>query len=494
MIHPSSFPRYLAFLVALFVAGGCANTTNLVTGENVRGAYSWQQEVQLGQEADQQIVAQYGVYDHEQLGRYVEEVGQAVLQTSAYTDPATPSEIRNTPFTFRVLDTETVNAFALPGGFVYVTRGLLAHLENEAQLAVVLGHEIGHVLGRHSSQQAADAQLGQLGLIGAAVLGQTVLGGSAGETILNAGGTGVQLLMLKYGRDAEREADQAGVAYAEFAGYDASEGAAFFETLDRLQDQSGGGLPSFLSTHPDPGEREQTIVQLAAQYDTGTAVNAESFLRRLDGVVLGMNPRQGFTEGSTFYHPDLRFRFSYPQGWRVTNQAAAVTVAQPDNQAQLQLALAQESSARAAARAFAERQGITVQDSRAVTVNGLPAYGVVARAQAQQQTLGVVAYFIEHGGGVYSMLGLTPSQAFSQYQGVLEQAMRSFSRLTDSRYLTREPVRIDLVETSRSGTFASLVEGRRLPQDFDLEKMAILNQTTSQAVIPSGRLLKLTRR
>ena len=204
--------RPYTFVLALLLVAGCGTTNrNLVTGESQRGAYNWQQEVQLGTEADQQITAQYGAYNNATVTAYVERIGQQVLSTSAYADPAqTPAEIRNTPFHFRVLDTPVVNAFALPGGYVYVTRGLLAHLENEAQLAVVLGHEIGHVLARHASRRAADAQLGQFGLLGAAVLGGVVGGGQVAQGILDYGGTGVQLLFLKNGRGDEREADRAG--------------------------------------------------------------------------------------------------------------------------------------------------------------------------------------------------------------------------------------------------------------------------------------------
>ena len=217
----------LAVLVVTLSACGTTNQ-NFVTGEEQRGAYTWQQERELGAQADQQIVAQFGLYAEDpELTAYVERIAQDVLQTSAYTDPSTPVEVRNTPFVFRVLDSPVVNAFALPGGFIYVTRGLLSYLENEAQLAVVLGHEVGHVLGRHSSEQAARAQLNQFGLIGAAVLGGVVGGGNVAQGILEYGSTGVQLLQLKYGRGAEREADMAGVAYAEFAGYDAAEAARF---------------------------------------------------------------------------------------------------------------------------------------------------------------------------------------------------------------------------------------------------------------------------
>ena len=472
---------------------GCGQSVqNLVTGESTRGAYTWQQEVQIGQEADPQIIAQYGLYDDAGLQAYVERMGQEVLQTSAYTDPSTPAEIRNTPFYFRLLDSDVVNAFALPGGYIYITRGLMSHLENEAQLAVVLGHEIGHVLGRHSSQRAAQAQMGQLGLIGAAVLGGVVGGGNVAEGILNYGGTGAQLLFLKYGRDAERESDQAGVAYAEFAGYDASEAARFFRSLARLSAQGGGGgIPSFLSTHPDPGEREQTIPQLAAQYDTGTAINAPQYLQQIDGIVLGQNPRQGFTEDGKFYHPDLRFMFDYPNGWQLANGAAAVQIGEPNGKAIMQFTFAQQESAQAAGRAFASQEGFQTAGQEAVTVNGNRGYAVSGSANTQQGQLGILAYFIEYGGNVYQFMGLTSANAFSQYDNTFRNTFRSFERLTNSNYLNRQPVRLDVVDVSRSATFQSLLSNRPMPYGMDANGLAIMNEVQLSQQIPAGTMLKL---
>ncbi len=489
--------RPFYFLVALLLAaplGGCGQaTTNLVTGETTRGAYTWQQEVQIGQEADQQIIAQYGLYDDPQLQAYVTRIGQEVLQTSAYSDASTPAEIRTTPFHFRLLDSDVVNAFALPGGYVYVTRGLLAYLENEAQLAVVLGHEVGHVLARHSSQRAADAQLGQLGLLGAA-LGSAVLGAGAGVTqgILEYGSTGVQLLFLKYGRDAEREADRAGVAYAEFAGYDAAQAASFFRSLGRLSQQSGGGIPSFLSTHPDPGEREQTIPQLAAQYDPqGTAVNAQPYLQQIDGIVLGTNPRQGFTENGMFYHPDLRFQFDYPNGWQVANGAAAVQIAEPNGRAVMQFTIAQESSAQAAGRAFAGQQGFRVSDQQDARVNGNTAYVVGGTASTQQGDLGVLAYFIEYGGNVYQFIGFTGKDSFGTYRDEFQSTFRSFNRLTNAEYLGRQPVRLDVEQANRTAPFQTFLSGRPTPYGMDANGLAIMNEVQLGQQIPAGTALKL---
>ncbi|MEM1117001.1 MAG: M48 family metalloprotease, partial [Bacteroidota bacterium] len=388
-------PSMVVALALLLSACGTTNT-NLVTGESQRGAFTWAQEIELGRETDQQITAQFGLYDDAALTAYVRRLGEDVLATSAYTDPNTPAEIRNTPFTFRVLDADLVNAFAVPGGYVYVTRGLMAFLENEAQLAVVLGHEIGHVLGRHSSQRAQRAQLGQFGLIGAAI-GSAVLGAGSGVTqgILDYGGTGLQLLQLSYSREAEREADLAGVAYAEFAGYDASEAARFFRTLNRLSD--GNAPPTFLSTHPNPEEREQNIMALAnsdPRYQ-GTAVNTGPYLAQIEGIVLGQDPRQGFVEDGVFWHPELRFRLDVPRGWRTQNSPAAFQMAEPNGQAVVQLTLAQGSTAEGAARALASQQGVQVSGSGAVTVGGNRAYRVEGTAPQQNGSLGFSATFVE---------------------------------------------------------------------------------------------------
>lgn len=483
----------LVLLAVLFSACGTTNV-NYVTGEEQRGAYSWAQEVQLGTEADQQIQSQYGLYSEDpQLTAYVERIANEVLQTSAYTDPTTPVEVRNTPFHFRILDSPVVNAFALPGGYVYVTRGLLAYLENEAQLSVVLGHEIGHVLGRHSSEQAARSQLGQLGLLGAAVLGGVIGGGRVAEGILNYGGTGVQLLNLSYGRDAEREADQAGVAYAEFAGYDATQAARFFVALQRLGEASGqGGIPNFLSTHPNPGERAQTIPQLAAAYDPqGSEVRATDYLSQIEGIVLGEDPRQGFVEGNTFYHPTLRFQFSFPRGWQSQNSPAAFIMSEPNGQAALQLTLVQGGSAQSAARSFGSQQGVQISGSGAVTVNGNTAYRVEGTVQQQNGALGFSATFVEYGDNIYQILGITSASLLNQYIGAFRSTGDSFSRLTGRDFLNRQPVRLEVVTAPAGASLESLLRGRPQPIGLSEEEIAIMNQASLRDPLPAGSSVKL---
>jgi predicted Zn-dependent protease len=485
----------LAVLPALgLTATGCGQpVTNLVTGEQQRGAYTWQQEVQIGQENHPQVVAFFGLYDEQNLGTYVRELGQSVLETSAWALPETPAEIRATPFHFYVLDADMPNAMALPGGYIYVTRGLMAFLENEAQLAVVLGHEIGHVLARHHSRRAAQQQLGQAGLLGAAILGGIVGGGRVAQGILDIGGTAAQLLFLSHSRDAEREADLAGVAYAEFAGYDAAQAASFFGSLRRLGERQGS-IPSFLATHPDPAERQQTIPQLSAQHDPkGTAVNRDEYLNRINNIVIGENPRVGYTQGNTFHHPELRFRFNFPQGWRLTNSASAVQMAEPNGRAIMQFTFAQETTAQAAGQTFARQQGVRVTEQGALQVQGNRAYAVAGTAATQQGEIGFIAYFIEHGGNVYQFLGMTAANAMGTYRNQFLQSLNSFQTETDPQVLNRQPVRLEVVRVQQATPFANLLQGRPMPPGMSQNDLAIMNEVELNTTIPAGRTVKLPR-
>lgn len=487
---------YLLVLGALLVIEGCAVSTNPVSGRRRLYGYSWSEERRIGQEADRQIVAQYGVYDDPKLAAYVDSLGQVILQHSHLRRPETPAEFRNTPFVFRVLDSPIVNAFALPGGYIYVTRGLLAHVNNEAQLAVVLGHEIAHVAARHASQRAFELQLGQVALLGGAVVGQEVLG-LPGSHVLQLGGAVAQLLFLKYSRDDERESDRLGVEYAARAGYDAAEAAAFFTSLKRLSEQAGATLPSFLSTHPDPGEREQTIRALAAHWRTAlpTAMDRvlqEPYYRRIEGLVLGEDPRQGYVDGQSFYHPTLRFWFPVPAGYHVINQPTQVILAQDKQEAVLVLTLASATSAAAAAQSWQGQQGLTIIDQGSERINGLAAVYVVAEGKtADGQLVRVLRYFIEHEGRVYSFAGYALREQYARHQPTFLQTIRGFAPLRDSARLNVQPIRLQVLRAARSTPFRALLLD--LPKGFTPEAVALLNQVTLDAPIPAGTPLKLPR-
>lgn len=489
--------RLVALLALVASSTGCGSTSrDIVSGSRRAFGYTWAQQVQIGREADPQILAQYGKYDEKAgLEAYVNAIGQRLVAVSHLRRSTASPEVLNTTFTFRVLDSPVVNAFALPGGYIYVTRGLLSHIENEAQLAVVLGHEIAHVARQHAARQAFEAQRSQIGLIAGALLGQAVLGGNAAENILNLGSQGLQLLQLKYGREDETESDELGVEYATLAGYRAEEGASFFTTLKRLTDKSGGSLPEFLSSHPDPGNREGRVRQLAQEWaarapSTALTVGEEPFMQQVDGVVFGENPRQGYVEGSAFLHPDLRFQFTIPQGWQLQNDAQQVLLG--TNGVVAQLTLSQQTSAVNAAREAAGQQGVQVVDSRQTSVNGLPAALVVLDGQTEQGVVRVAYQFVEYGGRVYQMAAMSTQQGFGQFQNQIGQFLGSFRPLTDSRALAIQPSRLDVRAAPRTTTFRSLVP-TSLPNKITADDLAIANQTTLDATVQAGTKVKLVQ-
>jgi predicted Zn-dependent protease len=307
-------------VVALFGAttlGACA--TNPVTGKRELALVSEEQEIQMGRQAAQEVAQTLGLVDDDGLQQYVQRVGASL---------AADTERPGLPWTFRVVEDPTPNAFALPGGFIFVTRGMMTLMNSEAELASVLGHEIGHVTARHSVEQISRAQLAQLGLGLGAILAPEIA-----QQYGQLAGTGLQLLFLKYGRDDERQADELGFRYALQDNYDVREFADVFADLQRLsQASSESPVPNFLSTHPDPGERVETARRRVAALNRsldGTIVDRAEYLQRIDGLAYGENPRNGFFRDGTFIHPDLRFRLDFPARWQAQNLPQAVVAVSP---------------------------------------------------------------------------------------------------------------------------------------------------------------------
>jgi predicted Zn-dependent protease len=206
--------------------------------------------------------------------------------------------------------------------------------------------------------------------------------------------------------------------------------------------------------------------------------------------VLGDDPRQGFVENETFYHPELRMQFRIPSGWRVNNMASAVQIAEPNGRAAIELTFAQEQSADAAARALAGQQGLQVTDQRNVSL-GSRAVRLEGVATTQQGQLGFLAYFIEDGGRVYRFTGLAPAAQFASHRSTMDDAIGSFRRLTDSRFLSRTPVRVDVVQAPRTGAFSTFLQGRPTPYGLDATRLAIMNQVDTGTSVPAGAPLKL---
>jgi len=485
-------------LIVIFLAiflSGCVVQKNPVTGKKRAYAYSWSQERQIGENADKQIQQEYGVYDDPKLQEYVSRIGQKVLSESHLRRKDTPEKFKETPFTFRILNSPVVNAFALPGGFVYVTRGLLSHLENEAQLAVVLGHEIGHVAARHASQQALQQKIGQAALIGGAVVGQEVFGVS-GQDILNLGSSAAQLLFLRYSRDDEREADQLGVEYAAMSGYQAASASHFFTSLKRLSDKSGQNLPSLLSTHPDPGNREKTIVKLADQwkqkgYDQ-KVIDKQAFMNEINNIIYGDNPREGLTQNGYFFHPDLKFKFPVPDKWQVINQASQVVFVSPKQDAIMIMSIdSQSENPRQSVMNVINQNGIQVLETGSAKSGDITAYKATATAQTQNnKTIKLFIYALDFNNNIYRFTDYSALENFPDFQPDFINTARGFSKITDSKILNIKPVRLHVVKTQKSAPFKSFLPSK-LPMNLKPDDIAIINQVSLNENISSGNDLKI---
>ena len=483
----------LALVLSSLLWVGCTMETVPATGEKRFLGYTWQEESAIGKQSSKEIAALFGLYRDPQLERYVTEVGNRVLASSHLRRPGTAEEFRNTPVTFTILDSPVINAMALPGGYVYVTRGMLAYLNNEDQLAAVLAHEIGHVAARHAARQAWQQQLGQGLLLGGALIGQGVLGLPA-QNLLNLGGMAAQLLFLRYSRDDELEADQLSVDYSSRAGYDPRQAILFFQTLNRIQEKEGQGMPNFLSTHPNPGDRIERIRELTARQPlekSGAPPAPARYLNAIDGLVLGEDPRQGFVEGNVFYHPALRFRFPAPRGFKLINQPAQVVMVENQNRAFLGFAGSGEKSLESAAARFLNQSGLRVIERRPMRSGQLPAFAVVADARTTNgQVVRAMVYFIDYRGSIYQFVGYAAPQAFDAFRGVFLQTMQGFGEIQDPGIVNREPVRLALETVSRRAPFNDLLP-KSLPAPFKPEEVAVLNQVDLKQAIEPGRILKI---
>lgn len=400
---------------------GCS--TNLATGERHLNLVSESQEIAMGKEYDVQTQAAIGVYDNAEVQKYIQQLGTSI---------AAKTERPNLLWTFRVVDDPVVNAFALPGGFIYVTRGLLAHMNNEAQLTGVVAHEIGHVTARHSVNNMSNQMLAQLGLgIG------MILAPEEMQKYGSLASTALSILFLKFSRDDETQADALAVRYMARVEKDPHELIQVMKLLERVSEASGGGrIPEWLSTHPSPPTRAQDItsqIDTMRQKPLATKTDPAAYLKHLDGLTFGENPREGYFKGSSFYHPDLKFQLEFPQGWKTANQKQAVIAQSEAGDAVLQLTLANARSADSASNAFFTQQGISTGQRQSQSINGLRSMNGTFTATTEQGSVAGKATFVEYDGRVYQILGYSTQQSWSGYQSPVNSAAASFNRLTDRR-------------------------------------------------------------
>lgn len=480
-------------LLFAFVEISCVIQQNPVSGRNRVFGYSWNQELELGKQADKEISEFYGIYQHEQLDTYITGIGEELLSHSHMRREDAQDRFRETEFEFRVLDSEVVNAFALPGGYNYVTRGMLAHMENEAQLAMVLGHEIGHVAARHASQRAARQQAGQILLIGGAVLGQELLG-LPGQDLLQLGSAAAQLVFLSYSRSNEREADKLGVEYAAMAGYQSEEGAGFFVTMQRLTERAGGGLPNILSSHPDPGNRERDIKRMAEEWrEKGYEqedVGRDRLFDRIDGMVWGVDPRKGLIEEERYYHPDNEFTFPLPSGWKSMKQRNQVLAHTEDQEAFMLFEPSTAETEEEAIRRITDREGMQQVGVEEDPRSDKGAWRGTALVESDGELLQLFLYAVEHDDQVYRFLGVAKADKFENYQSDFWGSARGFERLTDQQYLDVQPIRVSIETVEQETTFEELLPDE-LPRGVEAEEIAIMNQRYLDDTVEAGSRIKM---
>jgi predicted Zn-dependent protease len=464
------------YLTLAALAGLAACAVNPVSGQRELALVTESQEIEMGRQTAAAAEAQLGLVDDRALQDYVQRIGNRLAQAS---------ERPALPWTFRVADDPTPNAFAAPGGYIFVTRGLLAMMRNEAELASVLGHEIGHVTARHSVSQMSRAQLAQIGLGVGAIVSPTIA--QFGQ--LASGG--LQLLFLSYGRDDERQADDLGYRYALAQTYDVREMVNVFAALQQSAALAGqSAIPSWLASHPYPAERIKRIEKRLETLPRSPPlrVGEEDFMARIDGLMYGENPRNGYFESNRFLHPNLEFRLDLPQGWQLRNLAQAVVAGSPAKDALIQMTLA-EGGRQAAADAFFGQQGVTAGRVTRETVNGLGAIVGQFQAQTEQGALGGIAAFITHRDRTFRILAYTPAAKLSDYEGTFRRSINSFARLTDRAALARQPNRLAIVRVPQSMTLTQF--NQRHPSVVPLEELAIINQVAgSGTMLPANFMAK----
>lgn len=470
-------------LAALAGAVAVACVTNPATGRRHLNLMSEAQEIALGKESDAQIRQEMGVYPDQAWQRYVSDVGLRMARASHRP---------NLPWTFTVVDAQAVNAFALPGGYIYITRGILPFLRDEAELANVIGHEIGHVTAQHGANAWSKQVLTSVPLgIGRVLVDQK----HQAWFSLAEGAFG--LLYLKHGRDHELESDQLGVGYAAALGWDPSGMAGLLGTLGRISQASGSsrGVPNFLSTHPMPEDRVAKIGPNAdaVRTPTSTTTNARAFAERLDGLVWGDSREQGFVRGRDFLHPILRIGVRFPEGWQVNNGAAQVSAAPPDDTSRamlLEIVDAQGQSPSQVARSRMARAEVSEISGETVRLNGLTAFVGTFTGGSGNDRIALRGAWIDSGGRMYQFLGLSSETTFARADVQFREAMSSFRALSQAEAEALQPARIDF-HTVRAGETWAAIAKSRAEGLVSAQTLAIMNGADPASTPTAGTRIRI---
>ena len=467
---------WLIFILGFIIS--CA--VNPVTGKRELMLISTKDEAALGKSTDKQVVEQYGIYDDPNLQGYLAEVGNKL---------AVNSHLPDLQYNFKVVDSEILNAFAVPGGYVYFTRGIMAHLNSEAEMAGVMGHEIGHITARHTAKQITRQQIAQFGIGVGSILSETF------SKYSNLTGFGVGLLFLRFSRDNERQSDQLGVEYSTKSGYDALHMANFFHTLERMRTEDGSGIHSWMSTHHEPENRVVSVRNMAKEWQakypgTKFSTGRDAYLKKIDGIVYGPDPRQGFVENNNFYHPVLKFQFPVPFDWNVNNLPTQVQMTSKAQNAFILFSLAKQPDPGSAALDFIQNSKATVVENKPRTVNGMPARMLISDIISDQTNLRILSYFIQKSQQVYIFHGLSKKADFNKFADEFEKTMTNFNHVNDPKILNVKPERIRLHRVQKQGSLKMELTKLSISDDMQ-NKIALLNGMLLEDKLERGTLIKI---
>ena len=480
--HPRNSFRLAALLagVALSIVPLSAQTArNIGASDKATGA-----------KANPDLIAEFGGAVSGPQANYVSGIGKNIAIQSGLSNA-------RDDFTVTLLNSSVNNAFAIPGGYVYTTRQLVALMNNEAELAGVLGHEVGHVAARHSKKrQSAATRNGVLGVLGQ-VLG-SVVGGGFGNIIAQGAQAGAQYFTLSFSRAQETQADNLGIQYLKSAGYDPRAMSTVLQNLAnqtaldaRLMGTGGNRVPEWASTHPDPASRVRAALVRAGTSATGIT-NRDTFLSRIDGIMYGDDPKQGVVEGNRFTHPEFRLTFQAPNGFYMVNGTRAVTIGGTSGKGEFTSA-AYNGDLDSYIRSIFARLGsqnqaqIPISEINRTTVNGIPAAYGSARVTSGSGQVDVMVFAYEFSNGqAYHFTTISPAGQ----SGAFDSMFRSMRRISASEAAAIKPRRIAIV-TARSGDTVRSLAGRMAYADYQLERFLVLNGLTANSTLSTGQKVKI---
>ncbi len=482
--------RVLIFLLLMQLLHGCA--MNPVSGKQDIVLMSEKQEIAIGRRNHPQILAHYGRYDDPDLQAYVTQVGNRLAAQSHRSELV---------YRFTVLDSDEVNAFALPGGYIYITRGLMAYLNSEAELAAVLGHEIGHVTARHSVRQQTAATAAGLGYTLASIF-VPELGNSQSQNLY---GLLSNALLSGYGREHELEADRLGAEYLQRTGRDPGamltvigvlkEQEQFAHQQARAEGRDYQGYHGLFATHPDHDTRLQEVVNAARLIQTSETSDSEAratYLAKIDGMVFGDSAHQGIRRGNHFHHAPMGFSLTLPEGWSIKNLPDRIIAIAPAGKAQLQIEV-EDINKRISPREFIhQRLGLKhLQQGRKITANGLDGYSGLTplRTQAGNRTGRVSVVYLDQQAYIFTGAAVDESIAARVDEQFLDTA-RSLHRITTAERKLAQPLRLQIATARRNTNYMKLAA--ESPIDSYAEAyLRLLNGHYPTGQLQAGTLYKI---